>query len=246
MRKICVLFLILAVLSAGTVFGQSDFEEMPKNTVGIDIGALMEGLIFSGLFDLATRGTEAEGLIKPYGLGFGLQYERQIIPHVSAAAKVNYLGIGLGLEIEESGLKAAAGYKLHAITVEGHARYYPGDTFFLDGMLGYGLLTMEQFGEVIDTDTHTKERVDESLSRHYFLAGAKIGWRVVFGDSSNGGFTFEPSFGYYWNIALSDSFGKQLAKKQGIETDQDEGFNVLEDYIFIGGPKIAFVFGWTF
>jgi hypothetical protein len=187
--------------------------------------------------------------INSSGFGIAAQYERQIGENFSVGGRFAYLGGGLGLADEAEGLKAVLEMKITSFSLEGHTRYYPfGETFFLDGMLGYANMAATFSGGVIGTDNlglKVKESVSFTGSRSYFKFGAKIGWRVSF--NSEGGFTFEPSFGYYGGAGLGDTIGKKLSADIGKDISAlDEMFDILENAIFIGGLRLSLGFGWRF
>jgi hypothetical protein len=124
-------------------------------------------------------------------------------------------------------------------------------------MLGYANMSVDFSGKMIGTKKtggyEHKEEVaaDMSASQGFFKLGAKLGWRISFGK--NGGFTFEPSLGYSYGIGFGDTIGQQLAKqikkKTGADIDEesfDEVFNIVENFIFIGGPRVTLAFGYRF
>jgi len=112
-------------------------------------------------------------------------------------------------------------------------------------------------------DSSTVIGVKLDASRGYLKYGGKLGWRVDFGKP--GGFIFEHAIGWY----LANGLGKktiagQLADyvekkaKEEIPSDAmaenakaetgkfDDAFGMLEKFIFIGGPRYTFAFGWRF
>ena len=234
----------LLVLAGGIIFAQTDFQSMAKNTFTVDIGPTIVGLAVGP----AIKAVDADLGNNATGFGIGAQYERQITRSFSAAARFAYLTAGLGLDVKESGANANLQIDLTSFSVEGHARFYPfGDTFFLDGMLGYAKLTPSLKGTVALSGFGQNFVFHDSYSpsRNYFKLGAKLGWRFCFG--SNGGFTFEPSFGYSHGIGLGDSIEKQVANKvNGEASDFDEAFKYIENLVFIGGPRLSLAFGWRF
>jgi len=148
---------------------------------------------------------------------------------------------------------------LSSFSLEGHARYYPfGETFFLDAMLGYARLSASFEGDLVGRESTTNQEEAKHVSldaaRNYFKVGARVGWRISFGK--NGGFTFEPAIGYSAGIGMGDTIGKQLT--EGVKADVDTGdlvvdtgnfdeiFKYIESYIFAGGPRATFAFGYRF
>jgi len=112
-------------------------------------------------------------------------------------------------------------------------------------------------------DTVYKIDVNHEASRGYLKYGGKLGWRVDFGKP--GGFIFEHALGFYGAKGLGKTIVKQLAdyaegevakiiddKYKGnyqAEPDTkkfDDAFSLLEKFIFIGGPRYTFAFGWRF
>jgi hypothetical protein len=238
-KKIC-LVLVLSILAAGAVFSQSDFKDMGKNTITIDLGPTLEGLIFGGIGEALAEFTGVSGF-NSWGFGFAAQYERQLFKSLSVAGRFIYLGGGLGFR---DGTEAL-GIDIQSIGIEGHARFYPGGkTFFLDGMLGYANLMVNFSGEF------ESRPVNKEVSRGFFTVGGKLGWRIKFG-SGKIGFTFEPSIGYIYGISKDDSIWTQVVKKTGYDdlenAKMEEVFSLwVQDIIFIGGPRIGLAVGLRF
>ncbi|MDR0475618.1 MAG: hypothetical protein LBH43_18335 [Treponema sp.] len=238
---------VLVFVVAGWAFAQTDFETMPKNTITLDFGPTIIGAAIGEIGKSMDEGQSSSGF------GFAAQYERQMLERVSVGGRFAYLGGGFSSTAKEGVLEAVLELKLSSFSLEGHARYYPfGKTFFLDSMLGYASMSVKFSGELIGTDEGSglkvKEEASLGASRGFFKYGIKLGWRINFGR--DGGFTFEPSFGYYGGAGLGDTMGKKLsAHVKDIELDLDgldDMFAILEDYIFIGGPRFALAFGWRF
>jgi len=245
-----LIVLILLTIVSGIVFAQTDFETMPKNTIVVDIGPTIAGMTFGMVGNMIGGGVSSSGF------GIAAQYERQILRQLSVAGRFAYMGVSFDMKssYQNSGtaVNTSLGIDLTAISLEAHVRYYPlGETFFLGGMLGYGNLSVAFSGEVAAKDNSTEEWKSESVSytvpRSYFKLGARLGWRINFGRQ--GGFTFEPSFGYDLAMGLGDTLGKGLQNAVGEEMDtrgMDELFKILEDFIFVGGPRLTLAFGWRF
>jgi hypothetical protein len=256
MTKRILLALVLSVLTAGVVFSQTDFKGMAKNTITVDIGPTIVGATIGGIGNLFGG---SEGLSSS-GFGIGAQYERQILQKLSVAGRFAYLGGGVGFSqnITDSGLDASVnfGINISSYSLEGHARFYPGSqTFFLDGMLGYANLTVKFSGSVVvDTGSSTERMgIDLVASQGFFKMGAKIGWRITFGK--NGGFTFEPSFGYSFGVGGKNTVWNQLSNqiKERAGTDAEieddsigELFDIIQKFVFIGGPRLSLALGWRF
>jgi len=257
MSKKNLLVLFLAAVIAGGVFAQTDFESMPKNTIVVDFGPTIIGLTISQLGAVMGGGEEGGG-VKSTGFGLAGQYERQLLSNLSVGGKVGFLTGGLGMtsNSDDPTIGASASVTtnldLSSFTLEGHVRFYPfGETFFLDGMLGWGVLTTTISGEIFVKDSNTglsqKDKINIAAPRNYLNLGAKIGWRIDFGNS--GGFVFEPSFGYYFALGLGDTIVKQIEKQipgAEIAGTLDEAFNYIEELIFIGGPRFCLAFGFRF
>jgi hypothetical protein len=244
MMKKSVLALLLAAVVVAGAFAQEDFESVPKNTVTVDIGPIFVGAMIGQLGKLM-------GDDGPSTSGFGIaaQYERQIFERFSVAGRFAYLGAGLGITEEgDYGEEVTVGLNFKSFSLEGHARYYPfkKTTFFLDGMLGYAYMSSAFSGEVVVKEEGYKsdKPVNFTASRNFIKLGAKIGWRFDFGKP--GGFTFEPSFGYYYGFGIGDTVEKQLEKKLEAEVEGIDTFKMLENYLFIGGPRLTLSFGWRF
>jgi hypothetical protein len=248
MAKKGLFVMVIIVLASAGVFAQSDFASMAKNTFTIDVGPTIVGLAF---------GTAAE-IIGEEGLstsGFGIagQYERQLSRSLSVAGRFAYLTADMGILVEETTEGGSGRLKtdmsLKSFSAEGHVRLYPlGDTFFLDGMVGYANLKTDLSGsiKIVESSGRTEtESISFDMSRNYIKLGAKLGWRMSFGR--NGGFTFEPAIGYSFGIGLGDTIGKKLKDKfEGEAADFDEVFSLIENYVFIGGPRVTLAFGYRF
>jgi len=252
MTKKGLVMLVLVIFVAEWSFAQMDSETipentvfgiMPKNSITVDFGPTLYGLFVAGMGNII-----GEESLSTAGFGIAAQYERQILEKLSVAGRFAYLGLGMGLAEESDGLKAVLEMKFSSFSLEGHIRFYPvRETFFLDGMLGYANMSTTFSGEDIVTEygKEKKESVSFSASINYFTLGAKLGWRIDFGKQ--GGFVFEPSFGYYGGIGIGDTIGKKLANDVGEDMSEfDEVFTILENIILIGGPRLSLAFGWRF
>jgi hypothetical protein len=239
------LSLFLVAVVVGGVFAQTDFELLPRTTVTVDFGPTIIGMAFGqagkilGNDDLSSS-----------GFGIAAQYERQISEQVSLAGRFTYLRAGWGFaENGNIGIRTETNMKITSYSLEGHARYYPfkGNTFFLDGMLGYATMSTDLSGEAYITTSGSQNinAIEFTAKRNYFKLGAKVGWRIDFGTP--GGLIFEPSFGYYYGFGLGDTVGKQLSKKYGGNVEGvDDSFKLIEKYVFVGGPQLSLSVGWRF
>ncbi|MDR2729864.1 MAG: hypothetical protein LBB81_03080 [Treponema sp.] len=256
MKKKSLLALVLAVFAAGTVFAETDFKAMAKNTVTLDAGPAIIGAGFGA----AGRVLDIEGFGSS-GFGFGVQYERQLFKKLSVAGRFAYMGVNLGVTLEAEDrigtLTAKPELNLFSYSLEGHVRFYPfGEAFFLDGMLGYANMSTKISGELIvsndEYDVNKKEAVSFDISNGYYKLGAKLGWRIGFGK--NGGFTFEPAVGYYGGINRGATFADKLFDEAGGDivglTDNIENtkfaINAIPNFIFVGGPRLTLAFGYRF
>jgi hypothetical protein len=246
MIKKGLLIVTIAASVTGVCFAQTGFETMPKNTITVDFGPTIIGAAIGAAGSIIGKED-----LNTSGFGIAAQYERQILERLSAAGRFAYLGGGAGISTESGGYTAELEMNLSSFSLEGHIRYFPfGKTFFLDGMLGYANLSADFSGEVITTKygVKQKESTNFTASRSYFKLGAKIGWRIDFGNP--GGFIFEPSFGYYGGIGMGNTLVEQLKNRVGGELDEldqlDDVSAILENVIFIGGPRLALSFGWRF
>jgi hypothetical protein len=248
-RKVLPVFILMTIITAGA-FAQNDFESMPKNTIVIDLGPTFIGLSWAQYSNLLLGSSDSSS-----SFGISGQYERQIMPNLALAGKIGYLGFGITLsdsflDIHNNSIETSMDTDIKSFTLEGHIRYYPdGETFFIDGMLGYANLTTTLSGSLAAYD-FLNEKYSKSVSltatRNYINFGVKLGWRINFGRQ--GGFIFEPSFGYYYAVGLGDTIGKQLPNYADIadSSNIDFIFGYIENYIFIGGPRLALAFGWRF
>jgi len=239
MAKKCLLVLALAAVAAGA-FAQN-------NTITVDLGPALAG---AAVKQIGKRIGGGEGSSNSSGLGIAAQYERQLFSNLSVAGRAAYVGGGIGIAEEKDGVKAVLEMKLNSFSLEGHVRYYPfTGTFFLDGMLGYANMAASFSGSVIAKDgqgsTSSKD-VSTTALRHYFKFGAKLGLRIDFG--SPGGFTFEPSIGWYGVIGFGDTLWKKLAADVpgDIASDKyDDVFKLIE-ILGVGGPRVTLAVGWRF
>jgi len=210
----------------------------PANTITLDLGPTIIGIAF---------GAVPTGDLDISGFGFGLQYERQIFERLSVAGRFAYLGTSIEYSKKDSKFEQ----DLSSFSLEAHPRVYPfGGSFFLDGMLGYANVSLDLKGEV-ETDMGP-EKANISISRSYSKLGGKLGWRADFGEP--GGFIFEHSYGYYSASGFGNTMGKQASKEISKKTtspvtvskDIDDAFSLLEDWLFVGGIRVTFAFGWKF
>ena len=237
MKKKMLLVLGFLVLTGGMAFAQF-------NTITVDVGPTIGGLLLGQAANII-----GEDGLDASGFGIGAQYERNISRALSVAARFAYMGASMTVDMEERGERAVTDLDLSSFSVEGHVRFYPlGDTFFVGGLVGYGNLSASFDGDLVAEDNYgnaSKVYVSTSPSRSYLKIGARVGWRISFGN--NGGFTFEPSFGYSYGFGLGDSFDKQLSDKVGKDViGIDTAFRIIENMMFIGGPKMSLAFGWRF
>jgi len=242
MLKKGLLVLIIVALVAGGAFAQS-FLTMAKNTITVDVGPTIAGFIAGPL------GSKAAGMvydnisdIKSSGFSIAAQYERQIImKQLSIALRGVYGMPDVGFTYEDNNLTAKPDLDMTSIAGEGHVRFYPlGETFFIDGMIGYARLSADLTGSVVGYPVS----VNVSASSDYLKFGGKVGWRMSFGN--NGGFTFEPSLGYYAGTALGDSLGKKVSDALPASVGIEEALSVLETFALIGGPRLSLAFGFRF
>ena len=245
MAKKVFLVLIIATLVTGGVFAQA------LNTVTVDFGPTIVGALIGQIGsvieslgdDIETSGSS--------GFGIGAQYERQISNLLSVAGRFAYLGGGMGLVYGDGPISARPDMSIRSFSVEGHARLYPlGDTFFFNGMLGYGNLSTSVSG-TIEADVFgvpVVQPVNATASRSYAKFGAKLGWRISFGSS--GGFTFEPAIGYYGAMGLGKTLGDQIIDSLPEEAEglggADDMLKAIENYVFIGGPRLTLSLGYRF
>jgi hypothetical protein len=246
MAKKVLLALIIAVLAAGGAFAQTSFASMAKNTITVDVGPTIAGFAAGPLGSkLAGIVTDNISDISTGGFGIAAQYERQLIRPLSVAGRFVYGGYDVKFAYKDDDMTAKPDLNITSLAAEGHVRFYPfGETFFADGMVGYARLSTDLSGTVGTTTITT------SASSNYLKYGAKLGWRISFG--SNGGFTFEPAFGWYFGTALGDTLGKKVSdslssKLSGHEAAGiEDALSAVEKYAFVGGPRLSLAFGYRF
>ncbi|MDR2543008.1 MAG: hypothetical protein LBC80_06125 [Treponema sp.] len=248
-KKILMVLVITAIVTGG-VFAQA------LNTVTFDFGPTIFGSAFRNIADDLEFGEEG---FSTSGFGLAAQYERRMFDNVTVGGKLGYLGIGITLsdedEVDNIETKVVFGTDIYSFTLEGHARYYVGRRFFVNGMLGLATLSTKFSGEFIYTDEFGDKYVDKGSyteTRFYLNAGVKIGWqyRIPVVPSTDVALVFEPSFGYYTGIGLGKTMGQRLAASiggnSGVASDLDEAYAIFEDFIFIGGPRVSIAFGFSF
>ncbi|MDR0516620.1 MAG: hypothetical protein LBH25_06195 [Fibromonadaceae bacterium] len=206
--------------------------------------------------------------------GVGYKDEQELDPAEIVGLDLSTLPPGTKIDTDGT-VTTQAKVNLSSMSFEFHPRIYPfGGSFFLDGTIGYASMSTKLSGSVIvdikttvnnsilgDTAEERKKEAVEAaftISRDYMKFGGKIGWRADFGKP--GGFIFEHSYGWYSNTGFGKTMGKQMSKKmeqnlkkQGsldgmvsIPSELDVLFSALEDFIFVGGPRVSFAFGWRF
>ena len=246
MAKKGLIIFVLTVFLVGAAFAQGT----PKNTITVDFGPTIVGAAFGAIGGMI--GDEGDASLNSSGFGIAAQYELQPFNRLSFAVRGAYLGFGFGITEQGWDYSVQMDMGMTSFSVEGHARLYPfAGSFFLDGMGGYGRLMADLDGEVAvyDGGRRDVEYISLGISRDYIKLGGKLGWRFSFGKSG-GGFTFEPSFGYYHAIGLGDTLGSQLSNQIDGEIedfeDYDDAFVLFERFIFIGGPRVSLAFGFRF
>ena len=243
MTKKNFLILVIAIFTMGSIYGQTN-NTMAPNTITVDFGPTIIGASMAQTGNLMGE----EGL-STSGFGIAAQYERNITRQFSVAGRFAYLGIGMGLFGQEGDDVGKLSFDIKSFSVEGHGRFYPfrRETFFLDAMLGYGNLTTEIKG-FLKVDG-IEDSVSENATRSYLKYGGKFGWRFCFG-SQPGGFVFEPAFGFSGGLGLSKPLGDQLRNAFDSDPDDIDDINayffILENFVFIGGPRVTLSFGWRF
>jgi hypothetical protein len=255
MTKKGLFVLIIIVLAAAGAFAQSDFASMAKNTVTVDVGptiaGLLAGSVGSKISSWADTGTVSD--INLSGFSIAAQYERQLLRQLSVALRGVYGGYSGTFAYEQDGATAKPDIDLTSLAVEGHVRLYPfGGTFFLDGMLGYAQISTKLSGTVVAQvgSSSVARTASADEKGNYLKYGAKLGWRISFGK--NGGLTFEPAIGYYMGAGLGDSLGKKVsaALKDSVGGYEvvaiDEQFSLLEKFVLVGGPRVTLAFGYRF
>ena len=226
-----IIILILAVFVVTGAFAQ-------KNTITYDVGPTIVGLAFNSIESVIP-----EDNIKGNGLGLAFQYERQLFQNLSVAGRFAYLKLGTNYTDYSQGLTIGLDMTMSSYSIEGHVRLYPfSETFFLDGMVGYANFSSDFFGQAMVDNI--RETIDFDAKGDYLKLGAKLGWRMSLGRS--GGFTIEPSIGYYHGIAMGDSVGQQFSDYLDGDAEIKEAFDILEKFVFVGGPRISLAFGWRF
>jgi len=220
-----LLTLWLCVIAGGSLFAQTaetvetiaiieTETALLKNTVTVDVGPTLYSLLFT-VISAQTGGAKV--------FDIAAQYERHITKKASAAGRLEY-GV-MDMFDDEF---------VHAVSAEGHGRYYPGTgVFFLDGMLGYAAVFL---------DASKSDTVQSSVT-HYFKFGGKVGWSIDFGKP--GGFILEPGIGYY-GVAGPD------VKVYNYDVDEplNNMLNLLYENIvkalFLSGPRFSLGLGYRF
>jgi hypothetical protein len=258
MAKKVLLVLVIAVLAATGAFAQNDFASMAKNTFTVDFGPTIFGFVVNPLSStLSSMIDNVISDIDTKGFSIAAQYERQILRQVSVAGRFVYGGYESIFTYRQDGtpITATPVLNLTSLAVEGHARFYPfGETFFLDGMVGYAHLSTMLSGSVVakigSIAMKTQITPPVSLDNNYLKFGGKLGWRMTFGK--NGGPTLETAIGYYLGASLGDDLGKRVSAglKESVgefDTADISGyFSQLEQFVLIGGPRVTLALGYRF
>ena len=254
---------------------RTDFAGMAKNTVTVDIGPTIIGLSIGMAGELLGGSTGLSSGGFGIGAQYERNLSQKFSAALRFAYLGGSLGFSYNDSYEDTTkvpgtsitvpYKATIGLDISSFSIEGHARYYPwGKTFFLDGMLGYAQMMagssfkidgQDETGTVVINDS-----VKVDVSQGFFKLGAKIGWRISLGK--NGGFTFEPALGYSFGIGFGDTVWDQLSSQVSkkikdnnpdVDMEKVNGFNeggkvfgYIQDFIFIGGPRLTLAFGWRF
>jgi len=222
--------LVCMVLCAAGAFAQDAYKPLPKtmprHTLTVDLGPT--------ILSAAAAIVRKEYNVDVKHFGTAAQYELQVHRDVSIAGRFAYMYGGFTFEGEEQDYS----YDLSSFSLEAHLRYYPfGKMLFLDSMLGFAYMTFTSTGETA-----------VFASRSYIKLGMKLGWRMDFGKP--GGFVFEPSLGYYPAIGIGGAPWAILEEKLGASGDDADNlnyiFSIIENALFVGGPRLSLSFGWRF
>ncbi|MDR2921862.1 MAG: autotransporter domain-containing protein [Treponema sp.] len=221
MPKKIMLVLGFLLLACGTVSADDADEEitMPKNTITVDAGQTAFLLLYTGISNLLNPDSPT------FAIGIAAQYERQIIQKASAAVRFEY-GI-----IDKPGSEM---WRISAIVMEGHGRYYPEEgPFFLDGTLGYAY---------IFTDFSSSDRKIKPTA-HYFKFGGKLGWRIDF--KKPGGFVFEPALGFYGAVGtgLNLGYDDDVPVLGGLLNFLNTS---IARMLFVDGLRVSLCIGYSF
>jgi len=253
MVKKGLVVLFLAVIITGGAFAQTDFETMAKNTVTVDFGPTIMDAVIGAM----VGGT---------GSGIAVQYERQLFEKFSVAGRfayrVGYLKLPPEFYRDSGGNEASThlDIDMSSYSIEGHVRYYPwGKTFFGVGMLGFANMSVDYSGELLGRDANKDANakgqpvpVNINVSQSFMELGLKVGWRIsLISFGKNGDLILEPAVGYAYGIGFGDTIGQQLTKHMRDENDVviddlDQKYVMIEEIVFIGGPRITLSLGWRF
>jgi len=269
MKKVILLTLIFAVVSAGVVFAQAEqpeqaeqvgqagqagadgFSLMPKNVITIDLAPTIAGLSFGATSSIFESLGDAFGLgelksiadFDTKGFGIGVQYERQLMEKMSVAGRFAYMSMGTGLKLGSD--LGKTNIDISSLSIEAHIRYFFDETMFVDGMLGYANMTAK-FGyegtdpvKTITDPTNSVAKGGFDVTKDYFKLGVKLGWRIDFGEP--GGFVFEPSFGWSFGIGTGDSIVKKAISSMG--KDIDDSTDKMLTWLTWGIDNLIFVGG---
>ena len=252
MAKKGLLVLVIVACISGVSFAQ-----YPKNAVTVDLGPTIVGFAMASAGDTIGKLADDDGFSsKGIGLGIGAQYERHIFNNFSLALRGAFLqggfdfsGTGTGQISGNVGSGTAdVDLMFRSFSGELHARFYPfTGGFFVDGMVGYAYMGTTFDGEVNVLGGRHIEPVSFTATRNFVKVGAKVGLKLDFGRP--GGFIFEPSLGYSYGIGFGDSVKKQLENEVDDRVDiegLDDAFSIIENFIFVGGPRLSLAVGWSF
>jgi len=248
MLKKMFFLLVITALVSGVVFSEETVtitaNVLPteyKHIVAVDVMPLYIGL-YSAVMD-----TSQDLGVESSIFGIGFQYEHLYSKKTTFAARYAYFGFGMGSSWREDNISARLDYNMNAMQFEGHARYYPGKVMFFDTTLGISRFAVDFSGNVIGEVDGERAQIGISTnaSRYYLKSGVKLGWRIPAKRV-----IIEPAFGY--DVVLSKfgrTIGEQMlrgnAAREAIR-DIDEAIAILEDLIFIGGPRMYLSIGYRF
>jgi len=141
-------------------------------------------------------------------------------------------------------------------TLEAQARYYPTNSFYVSGILGFGGMRVgydlkanmnlnrevvydvrdQNTGDILERGLRT-DSLSHIISvkpwRNYIKLGPVFGLKSEFGGP-RGGFVWETSFGYHIAIGLGNSYSRTLIdvlKREGVLDGDTEVGPIMEDIV---------------
>lgn len=252
-----------------------------RNTITVDIALNALGIGLSQIGNLGESLFDKSWNPSSSGFGVGAQYERRINEKFGVVGRFDYVQFSLNLEqTDPSQIRVnVPGYTTRVTdaywfeemstniwSVEAQARYYPMNSFYVGGMLGFAGMAIgyedkvniaydvrDWFGRLVESESIV-EGAKVKPWRNYIKIGPVVGQRSAFGGP-RGGFVWDTYLGYHIAFGMGDKYTNRLietATREDKFSSDSEITNGLEDIVdalemlFMSGPRISSSIGWRF